>query len=375
MGATGESSRRVTGSCFNPSWSPDGKRLVCATETVSYTPTSRGQTSELWVVDIATGQRTLLLTGDGVQPSWSPGGKRIAYWGLTGEDAQRDIFTIDPSAPDPSRTILAVTQDAAVDWNPVWSPDGRALYFGSDRSGTMNLWRVPIDEQNGRTQGPPEALTVPARFSGHYSPARSSARLMFSAIDLTESLQIVGFDPQTGATTGPPRPVLAGSFLVFSSALSPDGRRVAVTNRGGQEDLFVVEVATGEIRQLTNDAARDRGVYWSPDGSKIYFYSQRAEDRYEIWSINADGSGLARVTRSTGRSLWYPSISPDGKLLAAFNDEHSFLHRGGYLAGGNGEAIGDWAMPRRPRPSWPSSRPLRAASDRGSACGCGSIPV
>jgi len=112
---------------------------------------------------------------------------------------------------------------------------------------------------------------------------------------------------------------------VFSSALSPDARFAAVTNRGGQEDLFVVEIATGEIRQLTNDVARDRGVFWSPDGKQIYFYSQRDEKRYEIWSINADGSNLTRVTHTTGRSVWYPTISPDGRKLACYNDEHTFL--------------------------------------------------
>jgi Tol biopolymer transport system component len=119
--------------------------------------------------------------------------------------------------------------------------------------------------------------------------------------------------------------VLAGSFLVFSSQVSPDGRHVAVTNRGVQEDLFVIEIATGEIRQLTNDAARDRGAVWSPDGQKIYFYSQRDENRYEIWRVNADGSNLQRVTRTKGRSVWYPSLSPDGSKLSFYNDEHTFL--------------------------------------------------
>jgi TolB protein len=98
-----------------------------------------------------------------------------------------------------------------------------------------------------------------------------------------------------------------------------------MTNRGGQEDLFNLELATGEIRQLTNDAARARGEVRSPDGAKLFFYSQRDEDRYEIWSINADGSNLTRITHSKGRSLWYPTVSPDGKLLACFNDEHTYL--------------------------------------------------
>jgi Tol biopolymer transport system component len=325
MGATGESARRVTTSCFNPSWSPDAKQIVCGTENVNFTPTSRGQLSELWTVDAATGERTLLLPSDGVQPNWSPHGQRIAYWGIVGESAQRDLFTIDPAAAKPLETIVRVTDDAAVDWNPVWSADGRYLYFGSDRNGSMNLWRVRMDEQSGKPKGKPEPVTTPALFGAHYSPSRSGARMLYASFDQEETLRTVAFDPVTGTVTGSPRPVLAGSFLVFSSQVSPDGRFVAVTNRGVQEDIFVIEIATGEIRQLTNDTARDRGAVWSPDGQKIYFYSQRDENRYEIWRINADGSGLQRVTRTKGRSVWYPALSPDGTKLSFYNDEHTSI--------------------------------------------------
>jgi Tol biopolymer transport system component len=106
----------------------------------------------------------------------------------------------------------------------------------------------------------------PARFSGHYSLGKHGTRMLYASIDQKESLRIVGFDPVTGATADNPRPLIGGTFLlVFNSAISPEGRFAAVTNRGGLEDLFVVEIGTGEIRQLTNDVPRDRGVFWSPD--------------------------------------------------------------------------------------------------------------
>ncbi len=324
MGATGEAARRITGSCFNPSWSPDSKRLVCGTESITFTPTSRGQRSELWIVTVESGARQLLLQNDGVQPSWSPNGHRIAYWGMAGESAQRDIWTIDPSAKEPAKSVVRVTDDAPVDWNPVWAADGRSLYFGSDRGGAMNLWRVRIDEESGKRRGEVEPVLLPSPFPAHFSTARSGTRMIYSAIVQKDTLRTASFDPDA-ATLGTPRPVLDGTFLIFSSAVSPDARHVAMTNRGGQEDLFVVEAASGEIRQLTNDEARDRGVSWSPDGKQLYFYSQRDEARYEIWRINADGSGLTRMTHTTGRSVWYPSVSNDGRLLALYNDEHTYL--------------------------------------------------
>ena len=324
MGATGESSRRISANGFNPSWSPDGRQLVFATEGVTWTPTSRGSMSELWTVDVASGARTHLLQSDGVQPNWSPNGHRVVYWGVAGESAQRDLWTLDPRAEDPSKTVVQLTNDAAVDWNPVWSADGKHVYFGSDRNGAMTLWRIAVDEESGKPEGEPEAVPTPAKFSGHYSLSKNGTRMLFASIDQSESMLSVAFDPVAGATVGEARPVMAGSFLVFSSQLSPDGRFIAVTNRGGQEDLFVVEVATGEIRQLTNDPARDRGAVWSPDGGKIYFYSQRDAPMYEVFVIGADGSGLARVAKP-GQSGWYPSVSPDGRKLAFFNYEHTYL--------------------------------------------------
>jgi Tol biopolymer transport system component len=325
MGATGESNRRLTPSCFNPSWSPDAKRIVCATESIDFTPTSRGQISELWIIDASTGSRKLLLHTDSVQPNWSPNGHRIAYWAIEGESAQRDLYTIDPNAEKPAETIVRVTNDLAVDWNPVWSPDGQYLYYGSDRAGAMNLWRVRMDEQSGKPKGEPQPVTTPALFGGHYSPSRDGSRMLYASFDQEETLRTVAFDPVTGTVAGNPRPVLAGSFLIFSSQVSPDGRFVAVTNRGVQEDVFVIEIATGEIRQLTNDPARDRGAVWSPNGQELYFYSQRDENRYEIWKIKVDGSGLERVTHTKGRSVWYPALSPDGRKLSFYNDEHTFI--------------------------------------------------
>ena len=62
------------------------------------------------------------------------------YWRTTG--GQRDIYTVAAAGG----SAVPVTQDAAVDWSPVWSPDGRYIYFSSDRGGAMNLWRIAVDQ-------------------------------------------------------------------------------------------------------------------------------------------------------------------------------------------------------------------------------------
>ena len=102
---------------------------------------------------------------DAVQPSWSPHGQRIAFWGLPEGTGKRILFT----APAEGGEATPLNDDNFFNWNPVWSPDGKYLYFASDRGGSMNLWRQPIDESR-------EALGEPERGSGgngtHKFPSR-----------------------------------------------------------------------------------------------------------------------------------------------------------------------------------------------------------
>ncbi len=102
-------------------------------------------------MDVKSGQRRDIATAyEGLQPSWSPHGWRIAVWGLRGAGGQRDIWTFAADGSDVTREGVTVTDDTALDWSPTWSPDGAHLYFSSNRGGTMNLWRVAIDERSGR---------------------------------------------------------------------------------------------------------------------------------------------------------------------------------------------------------------------------------
>ena len=323
MGATGESVRRLTNFGFNPSWSPDGSKIAVATQPMELQPQALPAFSAIEIVDVRTGARRVLVSvaDNGLQPSWSPHGDRIAYWGVTIAAGQRDLYTVDARAADPKPTIVPVTHDRPLDWNPVWSPDGKYLYFGSDRDGTMNLWRIPVDEHRGVALGPPEPLSLPTRYAAHFTFARNTGALAYAGIDVSDSLSRAPFDVVSLRITGEPAPLLGGAMLLlnfFGSNLSPDGTWLAVTNLGTQEDLFLVRADGGELRQLTDDPEKDRGPSWSPDGKLLYFYSQRGS-RYEVWSIRPDGSELRQVSRTSGPSLWRPRAMPDGRTLYEFN--------------------------------------------------------
>ena len=143
----------------------------------------------LSVVDVKSGQ--IARAGDqraSDAAGWSPDGSRIAYWGVRGQTGQRDLWTVAADGSDAANGGVSVTDDAALDWNPTWSPDGRYLYFSSTRGGPMNLWRVRIDERSGRVLGEPEPVTTPSTWSGDLSFSRDGTRLAFASLDFRSTL-------------------------------------------------------------------------------------------------------------------------------------------------------------------------------------------
>jgi Tol biopolymer transport system component len=337
MGATGESVRRITDFGFNPSWSPDGKSIVCGTENINFSPQARSVNSELWIVDLASGAKRLLTKElRGAQPVFSPHGHRVAFWGLK-DNATRDIYTIDANTP--GAKPKAVTDEPAIDWNPVWSHDGRFLYFGSDRGGAMSLWRVPIDEKSGDVRGDPEPLPLPARFAGHFSISQDDRRIVYSALETASAIRRAALGDVRGTD------LLSGSVLIQSFDISPDGQSIAFSNSGMQEDLYVTRIDGSDLRQITNDTPRDRAPSWTPDGKHLLFYSNRVATGYEIYRINVDGSGMTQLTDRIAESLWFPRMSPDGTKMIAVGFEDSFV-----IPVGNGVARSGEKFPLPPVP-------------------------
>ena len=310
MGTTGESVRRLSDRGHDPSWSPDGRRIVVSTEQVR-DPLTRQSTSELWTIVVATGEMQRLYAGDAIQPAWSPVGGRIAFWRVEGNAGQRDLATIDA---DGLEEPVPVTTDVPVDWNPVWSPDGRTLYFISDRAGTMNVWRAALDPETGRVEDQPERVGAPAQDVAWLSSARESGDLAYVSQSVLHNIHSLRLDPERLRAVGELHTLHAGALPIGHFHPSPDGSLVAVTTAGTREDLYVLEVDDGELRQLTDDPFRDRGARWSPDGSEIAFYSNRS-GTYQIWSIRPDGSRLRQLTE-VASGAWFPSWSPDGARIS-----------------------------------------------------------
>src|SRR5690606_17540005 len=87
---------------------------------------------------------------------------------------------------------------------------------------------------------------------------------------------------------------------VFAPRFSPDGRRVAFSQeRGGNSDIFVMNLQSRSASRLTSDPGIDTSPSFSPDGSRIVFNSDRG-GRPRLYVMSADGGGQRAISRGGG---------------------------------------------------------------------------
>lgn len=138
-------------------------------------------------------------------------------------------------------------------------------------------------------------------------------------------LATVPFLTPTPRLTPSPVPTLVAPPLVEPSGL------IAFNTTGlGNQEIFTINVETGEKRNLTQNLADDYLLSWSPDGSKIAFFSTRT-DWLELYVMNADGTDVTQLTYSRGTQTAYVSPvswSPDGNFLIAARSSPWSLRQG-----------------------------------------------
>ena len=149
-------------------------------------------------------------------------------------------------------------------------------FFASDRGGSMNLWRVPIDEgvrAAARAAGAPHRA-LPVRRSHQLSA--DGSRIAYCSNEFEQNVQRLTVDPASEKVLPEPQWVTSGSQGWGGVDVAPDGQSIVLYSIRSQEDIFVARADGTGLRQLTNDAANDRFPKWSPDGRRIAFYSNRA---------------------------------------------------------------------------------------------------
>jgi len=256
-----------------PTWTPTATR----TPTVTPTPTITPPPLESYV---------LLASGQPGQGGWT-------LFSVQGDGSQPQALSLAPAADDLSEGVLPVfagVYDAAL------SPDGAQIAF------TGRLARTHL-----------EGDTV-----------------------VTEEFEDLFVAPLSGGTAH--RLTHLEAERTGEATWSPDGQTIAfAADREGNFDLYVVSVASGELRTLVPGPANDREPAWSPDGQWIAFTSDRSgPGATEIWRVGADGGSYKQLTDNVNSSF-SPAWSPDGQWIVFLSDRRGTTDPYVMTANGDGE--------------------------------------
>jgi TolB protein len=150
-----------------------------------------------------------------------------------------------------------------------------------------------------------------------------------------EWLAYVSFERRVSAVfvqhrrTGKKTMVSARAGINGAPTFSPDGKKLALTLSGsnGNLDIYLLELANGQLTRLTDDPGIDTEAVFSPDGNTIYFTSDRSGNP-QIYRMTVGSSERPKRVTFTGGYNARPRVSPDGKQLAILT-----LDNGAYRIG------------------------------------------
>ena len=243
----------------SPQISPDGKKIVFVSD--------RAGISGLWISDL-DGSNLLALGVEGGSPRFSPDSKFIAFGSLI--DGKDTISIVSVDGGQPRRFV----GDSADNMLPSWSADGHFIYFSSNRTGNLQLWKIGSDGGGDSvrltTQGAFESFAAPDGESIFYTKDRGIGGMWRVS--------------PTGADEGPIRELAEAGFWRYWTVTS-NGLYYLAYSTNPPYHLKYYDFA---LRRTKEIAVTDRppiltysGLSVSPDGKTI-LYAQRDQNASNI---------------------------------------------------------------------------------------------
>ena len=240
------------------------------------------EVKEVYIADYdgANARRITINRTLNITPVWSPDGRSIAYTSY--RSGQPDILISNIYAG----TMEQPSKGSGQNWLPVFSPDGKRIAFTSNRDGNPELYVMNRDGSDvRRLTNNPEIDTSPT-----FSP--SGTQIAFaSGRSGTPQVYVIGVD---GAGL---RRISQESYADRPTWSPAPYNEIAFTARTGPGfDIKILNIGTGETRQITFGEGTNESPAWSPNGRHLAFSSTRA-GRLQIFTVDRDGRNLRQITR------------------------------------------------------------------------------
>ena len=304
----------------SPTISPDGAWVAY---TVSSTDLEKERSStSLWMVSIHGGEPIALsMTHESVSsPEWSPDGKYLSFTASRGEDSESQVWLLDRRGGE-AQQLTEVKQGVG---GYEWSPDGSKLLLTIRDPDTTAASGESGGGDRNRVREPwvIDRLQIKRDGRGYLTDTRKT--------------HLYVFDVKTKELTQ----VTSGRWDESSPAWSPDGSKIAfVSNRtddpdaNSNSDIWVVAANNtdkgGTLTRITDYQGGDGNPTWSPDGNWIAYTTGINDPRYGAFETNhlaviaSDGRGERRIlTEALDRNVGSPEFTPDGRgILVSVSDE------------------------------------------------------
>jgi Tol biopolymer transport system component len=246
---------------------------------------NRAGNDEIYVMN-ADGTGLIRLTNNAAAdeaPAWSPDGAKIAF--VSHRAGNDEIYVVNANG---SGGLVRLTNNAAADGAPAWSPDGTKIAFVSDRAGNSEIYSMKPDG-SGVTR-----LTNNAAADGAPAWSPLGTKIAFVSHRAGND-EIYDMNPDGSGV----KRLTNNAAVDGQPAWSFDGSKLAfVSHRSGNDEIYAMDptdVLAVPV-QLTSNAAVDGSPDWAPNRT-IAFHSNRDGD-FEIYEMNEDGSGVTQVTHN-----------------------------------------------------------------------------
>ena len=253
------------------------------------------------------GLRRLTAGGQNAEAYWDATGTRLVFQSTRPPHGCDQIFTMNADGTDPRLVSTGQGRTTCA----FFFPDGRRIIYASTHAAG------------------PACPASPDRRQGYVWP-------------LYRGWDIYAADAGGGGLTR----LTDNDVYDAECAVSPDGRRIVFTSlRDGDLDLYLMDADGANVRRLTDAPGYDGGAFFSWDGRRIVFRASRPESREEldeyrtllaqglvrprrldIYLMNADGSGLTRVTRLAGANF-APFLHPNARQIVFASNVHDSAGR------------------------------------------------